>query len=591
MSRATSSTPAAPPDVIAPRRLRADAPTTVGLMSPGRAAPAVAAAIIIAFTLLGAGNLDLGPGEARLGMAAGDRVGPFGLVYGSWEPGLLPGRVLPSVVWAWFYGGVTAASAAIRWPEAIAAALIALVAARRLGRAFGPRASVLGALTAAGSLAMIDRSTAGLGALDAAIGWLWFGTTGSHALMLKPILPDPNLVGGLLVVLGLERLRSRGAGLAVGLLAGLAGLAGGWPMMAAVAIPSVVLGRREGSKPALAAVGALAVVGAWSAWAWSTARFDAWAAAVALPLMEGPCWTLAIWAAAYALPWSPIAGLAGSESVRSGWSEEGRSLVVGWLKIAGALALAGTLVPGLGDAARVPVLFGLAVASAAVLERALGGWAGLSKGARRAFWASAIVASVGWAAAAIPAFGYVAATIGAYRVLAVLLIGLATIAPAVAVLGGARSRPVLGLAALVVVAGAIKLAHWGVVVPEWNYRESQGPWARAIGQWMPRRSTLYFINTTAFDPGIPDRDRWPADLAFHTGRRVRQIPAAEALGLEPEPQSPHFVLLHPSELEHWPDSAPPLVLVREMQDKFGSPRVLARTEGPMYPDRREELGE
>ncbi|QDV34798.1 hypothetical protein [Tautonia plasticadhaerens] len=589
MSRAT--TPAPSPEVIAPRRLRADAPLPVGLMAPARLAAGLAVAVIVAFTLLGAGNLDLGPGEARLGMAAGDRVGPFGLVYGSWEPGLLPARVLPSLVWAWFYGGVTAASAAIRWPEAIAASLIALASAHRLRTTLGPRASVLGALTAAGSLAMIDRSSAGLGALDAAIGWLWFGATGGHALMLTPILPDPNLVGGLLVVLALDRLRSRGAGPAVGLLAGLAGLAGGWPMMAVVAIPSVVLRRREGSRPALAVLGALAVVGGWSAWAWSTARFDAWAAAVALPLMEGPCWTLAIWAAAYALPWSPMAGLVGFESVRSGWSEEGRSLVVGWLKIAGALALAGTLVPGLGDAARVPILFGLAVASAAVLERVLGGWPGLSTGARRAFWAAAIAASVGWATVAIPTFGYAAAAIGTYRTLAVLLIGLAPVAAAAAVLGGARSRPALGLAALVLVAGSLKLAHWGVVVPEWNYRASQGPWARAIGQWIPRRSTLYFINTTAFDPSIPDRDRWPADLAFHTSRRVRQLPAPEALGLEPEPQSPHFVLLHPTELEHWPDSAPELVLVREMQDKYGSPRVLARTGGPMYPDRREELGE
>jgi hypothetical protein len=335
----------------------------------------------------------------------------------------------------------------------------------------------------------------------------------------------------------------------------------------------------------------LAVVGSWSAWAWSTARFEAWAAAVALPLTEGPAWTLAIWAAVYALPWSPMAALLGLESVRKGLTEEGRALALGWLKIAGALALAGTLVPGLGDATRIPILFGLAVASASAIDRVLAGWHGLAPGARRAFWAAAILASVGWAIVATPTFGYVAASIGSYRSLAVLLIGLGLVAPMVAIAGASRSRPALALAALVIVAGSLKLAHWGVVVPEWNYRASQGPWGRAIGQWMPRRSTLYFINTTAFDTSIPDRDRWPADLAFHAGRKVRQIPAAEALGLEPEADSPHFVLLHPSEFEHWPESAPDLVLVREMQDQYGSPRVLARTTGPMYPDRRQELGE
>ncbi|RUL88565.1 hypothetical protein TsocGM_06485 [Tautonia sociabilis] len=524
-------------------------------------------------------------------MAASDRIGPFGLVYGAWEPGLLAGRVLPSRVWAWFLGGVTATAAAVRWPEAIAASLIALLACRRLGATLGPRASLLAALAAAGSLAMIDRSAAGLGALDGAIAWLTLGLTGSQALMLKPILPDPNLVGGLFAVLALDRLRSIGADLRVGLLAGLAGLAGGWPMLAAVLVPAVVLGTREGARPGRAAAGALAMVGAWSLWAWSTARFEAWAAAVALPLMKGPAWTLIPWAVAYALPWSPMAALLGFRSVRQGLSGEGRALVFDWLKIAAALALAGTLVPGLGDAGRVPMLFGLAVASAAGLDRVLGGWSDLSAGARRCFWAAAISAAIGWAALATPIFGYVAAAIGAYRPLALVLIASGLAAPAVAIAGWWAGRPAVGVAAVVLVVAALKLAHWGVVVPEWNYRQSQGPWGRAIGQWMPRKSTLYFLNSTAFDDTIPDRDRWPADLAFHVGRRVRQLPSPEALGLEPESPSPHFVLLHPSEFEHWPSSAPELVLVRTLQDRYGEPRVLARTAGPLYPDRREELGE
>ena len=87
--------------------------------------------------------------------------------------------------------------------------------------------------------------------------------------------------------------------------------------------------------------------------------------------------------------------------------------------------------------------------------------------------------------------------------------------------------------ALVIVAVALKLAHWGVFEPEWDYRVSQGPWGRAIGQWMPRRATLYFVNTSAYNATIARRDRWPADLAFAVGRRVREIPAAESLNHEP----------------------------------------------------------
>ena len=37
-----------------------------------------------------------------------------------------------------------------------------------------------------------------------------------------------------------------------------------------------------------------------------------------------------------------------------------------------------------------------------------------------------------------------------------------------------------GLATLFVMAVGLKLAAWGYYVPEWNYRQSQGPWARAI---------------------------------------------------------------------------------------------------------------
>ena len=38
------------------------------------------------FVILGAINLDLNPAEARLGLAAGEKLGPLGQVYGYWAP-------------------------------------------------------------------------------------------------------------------------------------------------------------------------------------------------------------------------------------------------------------------------------------------------------------------------------------------------------------------------------------------------------------------------------------------------------------------------------------------------------------------------
>ena len=586
-SQTATSTPL---EVIAPRRLRADVPQVGLVFAPDRLLKIAAVVVIASFALIGAGRLDLGPIESRLGLASGDRIGPFGLVYGSWEPGLLPGRVIPSRIWAWFYGGATATAAAIRWPEAIAAALIALVASRRLGATLGPRASVLAALTAAGSIAMIDRSTSGLGLLDGAIAWLSFGLTGSQGLMLKPILPDVNLIAGLFVIL-------RWSGFEAG-------------------------DRTSGSvfcreSPRWRAAGRC----------WRRLPFLRWYSVIGTGRNRQRRFSgadRAAWLVALGVVDRPVRGLGrvGRAAVDERAGLDARSLGPGvrlavvspdgpgrvpigprrlerGRPIAGhglaedrrALALAGTLIPGLGDSARVPILFGLAIASAAGLDRVLGGWSELSKGAKRAFWGSSVLVAIAWASLAIPSFGYVSAAIGAYRSLAIGLIAIGISAPVIALIGRSRSRPAMGLVALVIVAGALKLAHWGVVVPEWNYRESQGPWGRAIGQWIPRRATLYFINTTAFDDTIPDRDRWPSDLAFHTGRRVRQLSAPAALDLEPQGPSPHFVLLHPSEFEHWPKAAPPLVLVRKMQDRYGEPRVLARTEGPIYPDRRQELGE
>ena len=123
-----------------------------------------------------------------------------------------------------------------------------------------------------------------------------------------------------------------------------------------------------------------------------------------------------------------------------------------------------------------------------------------------------------------------------------------------------------GLVTLVLLAIGLKLAYWGFYAPEWNYRFSQGPWGRAIGQWVPRKWPVY----TFLD--------WPPDLAFYVGRPVRQLHSPRFLDYLPG-RDARFVLLRESEFDHWPEHAPPLTLVARLRDQYGEPRILARTSG------------
>jgi hypothetical protein len=163
---------------------------------------------------------------------------------------------------------------------------------------------------------------------------------------------------------------------------------------------------------------------------------------------------------------------------------------------------------------------------------------------------------------------YLAAAVSYYRALAFWLAGVGLGTGVVAVLATWRGNARRALGTLLAVAIAMKVAHWGYYVPEWNYRRGQGPWGRAIGQWIPPGWTLYTVHA------------WPPDLAFAIERPVIQL--ADPRLLRDEDRShPLFVLLLPSEFEHWPKSAPPLIKVRTFQDQRGSERVLARTEGDL----------
>ena len=101
-------------------RLRADVPDpeTTLLTLLARPAILVLAALFVA---LGGSSLELGPTESRLALAVTDPLGPYGRVFGYWDPSTWPLAVALGRTWGYFEeAGPT--MGAVRWPSAIAAA-------------------------------------------------------------------------------------------------------------------------------------------------------------------------------------------------------------------------------------------------------------------------------------------------------------------------------------------------------------------------------------------------------------------------------------------------------------------------------------
>ena len=78
-----------------------------------------------------------------------------------------------------------------------------------------------------------------------------------------------------------------------------------------------------------------------------------------------------------------------------------------------------------------------------------------------------------------------------YRSVAIALVLLACPAAALAIRSAVRGEPRGAWLAVVALAVFLKIGHLGYYVPEWNYRISQGPWGRAIGQWVPPHWPIY----------------------------------------------------------------------------------------------------
>jgi hypothetical protein len=296
------------------------------------------------------------------------------------------------------------------------------------------------------------------------------------------------------------------------------------------------------------------------------ASTEAWAAALTLPLTLGPDWWLAGRALAMGLPISPCVLLFLSRPMRESISPSGKALVFGWWQVAAASIIAGTVIPGLSRAAAVPALAGMLVMAGAGLDAT---WSGtLGRGGRRILLAVVCGLLSAWLIALMYGSYLWLLVFPYYRAVgfAVLLLGISAL-----VLGwraieiGDSRRPVL---ALVFLAVALKVAHWGYYVPEWNYRHGQGAWGRAIGQWLLPNWTLYTLHD------------WPPDLAFAVGRQVRQLPTPQHLAYPSSREAKHVLLLQ-SEFDHWPASAPHLLKVASFQDREGNTRILARTTGAL----------
>jgi hypothetical protein len=153
-----------------------------------------------------------------------------------------------------------------------------------------------------------------------------------------------------------------------------------------------------------------------------------------------------------------------------------------------------------------------------------------------------------------------------YRAIGVyLVLGLIPIV-SLGFIGFERRNARFVLVSLGIMALSIKLAYSGWYAPEWNYRLSQGPWGRALGQWIMPRWPVYTFHD------------WSPDLAFAIGRPVRQLKSPQHLTFE-DPNVSKFVLLLESEFLHWPSDAPPLKKLSQFLDESGGVRIVARTGG------------
>lgn len=547
------------------RRFRADADGgKLVLKLPDARAWAGPAVLLlgVAYVLVGGAAADLSGKDARLGIAASEGFGPLGQVYGHWRPDVWP---LPAAIARLVFLTGEAGkpeTGAVMWPMAVAGLLAGWLVARRF--------------------VALGRTTAAL-----MFGFAWFG---SIALMDHAGARGFDFLSGLATIAALDRLLSRRSDWLAGLFASAAFLCGGWPPLLVIGLSVLVLGRRDADFSFKLVAPPVVTAIAWFFWTIETASAEAAAAALVWPLTQGMAWSLpssalgwvaaitmpidqgAAWAVPFklllaGLPLSPFALLLFGRSSREGMQADG-GLALDWGRVALAAVVCGVVVPGAASAAALPALAGLLVASAVALEAA---WnRRLAAGEGRAFLAVTTGMVVAWTSLTVYATYILTIVFTYYRpvgiVFAVGGVGVAALLWRAFETRSARRA----VAAMLLMTACLKLVHAGFYVPEWSYRYGQGPWGRAIGQWLLPHWTLH------------TQHEWPEDLMWAVGRPVRLLSSPQHLAFPETGESRHVLLLE-SEFENWPESAPKLLKVATFEPPmpFGNRRILARTEGTL----------
>lgn len=509
------------------------------------AGAAIFMSMVAVFLLWGATRLEVGSQEARLAMAAREPLGPVGQSFGGLDPAIYPGPL--AVIKAWSvleeHGP---AQESVRWPAAIFAAVIGAVLTLRSEWISGKTSALAVSFCWMASLAVISRS-------------------GEFGL---------DFFTGLGLVLALNRTITAHGRLdfGIGLLTAAAFLCGGLTPVILVVAASIVLCRNSAglTLPFLAVV--LAAIGGWSAWALNEISAEAWAASIALPVTFRSGSSFPTVALGLCLPMALAVPAALGKKVREDWSESREKYISGWWTVAAMCLFVGSILPQFSRAALLPIVAGAAVISGHVWATALKArsFSALGLAGRWLAVVSGLLVST-VVVTGIPMAIYVSMSIPYYRAVSLVWATLLAVTAFVCVKGLARGETRRAFASLVLLGLGLKLAHAAIYVPEWNYRRGQGPWGRAVGQWVPEKWPIYTLHG------------WPTDFAFATGHNFRQITHPRFLpGIDKTPDGrPSFILLHPADFEHWPKTAPPVVKVQEFYDQSGRSvrRVLART-GP-----------
>ena len=146
--------------------------------------------------------------------------------------------------------------------------------------------------------------------------------------------------------------------------------------------------------------------------------------------------------------------------------------MVGWFQTGIASLIAGSVVPGLANPARMIVLAAIAIGAAAgldALRRQV-----LSRPAVSAFFAFFSIVIGLWLCAMMYGSYICTLCLAYYRVLGVAMIILSMTVAGFYWLALASRNTRIAVAALILAAVGLKLAYWGYYVPEWNYREQPG---------------------------------------------------------------------------------------------------------------------